>query len=153
MAENVEQYFVKNPEAYFYSEQLGDYLGKSVHENSPDRFNIAKEERNKPIVPLEKIVEYVNVLLESIGIKRVDYNRAKMKPDEIDYRGLKNEYHLEDERDIIWMKFTKSGYLGVVAVSNDIGFDMPTDKSEYKSTETVTRSDGNIFHQVYLSTL
>ncbi len=137
MVENVEQYFVKNPEAYFYSEQLGADCAKSVHYNRPERFHIAKDERNKPIVPLEKIVEYVNDLLESIGIKKVDYIHAKMKPDEIDYSALKNEYHLEDERDIIWMKFTKSGHLGVVAVSNDVGFDMPTDRSEYDSREKV----------------
>lgn len=49
----------------------------------------------------------------------------------VDYKKIQRENGLEDHRDIVWMKFTRDGYLGVVAVSNDIGFDIPSSCEEY----------------------
>ena len=37
----------------------------------------------------------------------------------------------KDRRDIVLLKFTKDGYLGVVAASDDINFSIPHNKSEY----------------------
>ena len=49
----------------------------------------------------------------------------------VDYKKIQRENGLEDHRDIVWMKFTRDGYMGVVAVSNDIGFDIPSSCEEY----------------------
>lgn len=48
------------------------------------------------------------------------------------YNEIKEKYKLKDERDIVWMKFTKDGFLGVVATSSDINFQIPNDSKEYK---------------------
>lgn len=47
------------------------------------------------------------------------------------YKELMEQYSLDDLRDIVWMKFTNKGYLGVVATSNDINFDIPPDATNY----------------------
>ncbi len=46
------------------------------------------------------------------------------------YKDIKNFYNLKDIRDIVWMKFTRDGFLGVVATSNDINFHIPKNLSE-----------------------
>ena len=132
MIENVEQYFEEDKDAFFYSRKLKKNCNKSVHGKSYDRLNKARDEiKMKQPVSLETIIAYVNELFETIGIKRIDYPKPIVKPNDIDYNKIKELFHLEDERDIIWMKFTKKGYLGVVATSNDIGFDFPSSKSAY----------------------
>lgn len=37
---------------------------------------------------------------------------------------MKEKYELNNRKHLIWMKFTIDGYLGVVAASDDINFDM-----------------------------
>ena len=46
------------------------------------------------------------------------------------------EFELDDKGDLVWMKFTKDGYLGVVAVSDDVNFDIPG-LCEYDKTHMV----------------
>jgi hypothetical protein len=41
---------------------------------------------------------------------------------------------LNDKRDIVWMKFTKKGFLGVVAVSNDMNFVAPKEEAQLNET-------------------
>ena len=41
----------------------------------------------------------------------------------INYEQIKHLYKLNNQSDLVWMKFTTDGYLGVVASSNDINFD------------------------------
>ncbi len=54
-----------------------------------------------------------------------------MNPSEVDYTLIKKEFELDDEKDIVWIKLTEDGYVGVVAVSNDINFDIPPNDSVY----------------------
>ena len=54
-----------------------------------------------------------------------------MSPSEVNYTSLKEEFNLDDERDIVWIKFTKDDFVGAVATSNDINFDIPPDASVY----------------------
>lgn len=54
-----------------------------------------------------------------------------MNPSEVDYTLLKKEFELDDEKYIVWIKFTEDGFVGVIAVSNDINFDIPTNESVY----------------------
>ena len=133
MVENFEQYFQINPNAFRFSPKLNKNIAKSVHFKDRERFNLAKEQKNKPIVLVSDIIILVNDLLGSIGIKTVEEKLAKLNPNEVNYDELKKRHHLADERDIVWMKFTKSGHIGVVASSNDIGFDIPQNESEYNT--------------------
>lgn len=54
-----------------------------------------------------------------------------MNPSEVDYTSLKKEFELDDEKDIVWIKFNEDGFVGVIAVSNDINFDIPPNESVY----------------------
>ena len=133
MVDNVQTYFQVNPNAFQYNLKLNKYIAKSVHFKDRDRFDLAKEQKEKSTVPVNNIIKLVNDLLESVGIKTIKEKQAKINPKEINYDELKRIHHLADVRDIIWMKFTKSGHVGVVASSNDIGFDIPQNTSEYNT--------------------
>lgn len=133
MIDNLEQYFQINPNAFRYNAKLNKNIAKSVHFKDRERFNLAKEQKDKPIISVRNIIKLVNDLLKSVGIKEIEEEQAKMNPAEVNYDKLKETYNLADEGDIIWLKFTKSGHVGVVASSNDIGFDIPRDESEYNT--------------------
>lgn len=145
MIDNFEQYFQQNPNAFWFNTKLNKNIAKSVHYNDRERFDLAKKQKDKQPISTSQIIKLINELLESIGIKPIDEIEAKMKPSEVNYGKIKESYHLADERDIVWLKFTKSGHIGVVAVSNDIGFDIPQDKSEYNDKIKVY----NKFKKIY----
>lgn len=56
-----------------------------------------------------------------------DYNNRIV---DIDYKNICNKYNLNNEKHIIWMKFTKDNILGVVARSNDINFQIPKNDND-----------------------
>ena len=145
MIDNYEQYFQINPNAFQFSKKMNKNIAKSVHYNDTERFILALEQKDKPTVPVSRIIKLVNDLLESVGIKTVEEKQAKMNPNEVNYAEIKKKHHLSDERDIVWLKFTKSGHIGVVAVSNDINFDIPQNASEYNTKIKVY----NKFKKVY----
>lgn len=131
MVKNYEQYFEVNPNAFQFSRKLNKDIAKSVHYGDRERFDIAKKQRDKSAVPISDIITLVNDLLDTIGIKTVDEKQVRLNPKDVKYDEIKKKHNLPDERDIVWLKFTKSGYVGVVAVSNDVGFDCPQYESEY----------------------
>lgn len=49
----------------------------------------------------------------------------------VDYEKIQKENSLKSQKDIVWLKFTKDGYLGAVAGSSDINFKIPKYKSQY----------------------
>lgn len=109
----------------------------SVHYNSKTRFNKAREEALKTPVPVEEIIDLTNEFLGIIGIKQVA-NPKRMafeffsnQENILDYEEIKNTYQLNNRKHLIWMKFTKDGYLGVVAVSDDVNFTIPSCKEDY----------------------
>ena len=128
MGVDFSDFFRKDQDA-FYTNANGKMMCQSVHGKSYFRYEKAKKESAKDKVPREEIIEYVNELLFAIGIERVVI--PIMNPNEIDYSILKENFYLVEEQDIIWMKFTTDGHLGVVAQSNDIGFDVPTSNLDY----------------------
>lgn len=128
MISDTQKYFWEDPAASYYKD--GKKYWQSVHGRSYVRFNKAKKEiREKKVVPIETIIEYVNELLKAVGITEV--KKPKMDPFKVDYALLKKNFELDDERDIIWIKFTEDGFVGVVATSNDINFDIPPNDSVY----------------------
>ncbi len=134
MNELLEKYLFNYDKAYFFYN--GKRLCQSINGKSFVRFNKAKEQADKNTVDIEIISMYINKFLEEIGIRKViDPKFDLSKVDRIDYMKIKQEYSLKDQRDIVWLKFTEDGYLGVVAVSDDINFNIPYDKSQYDIKE------------------
>ncbi|HHW70201.1 MAG TPA: hypothetical protein GX392_02505 [Clostridiales bacterium] len=137
MVENFERYFKEDPNASYHID--GRKYWQSVHGKSYSRYNKSVKEIQKPTVPKDKIIEYINELLETIGVKSVEY--PIMNPADINYESLQRDFELDDIGDIVWIKFTTDGFVGVVAVSNDINFDIPTSSAEYD--EKVWKYDNN----------
>jgi hypothetical protein len=106
----------------------GDYRC-SVHYGNTYRLDEARRQADLAPVPIDQIICHVNDFLDILGMERVD--SPVKKPSEIHYADIKRQYHLADERDIVWMKFTTDGYLGVVATSNDVNFGLPTSSEDY----------------------
>jgi hypothetical protein len=105
----------------------------SVHYSknySEERFTEAKHQATLPKIAKKKIIDYANEYLVKIGIQ-VDKSPIEIGLKDIKYSKIANDYGLVDKRDIIWMKFTADGYLGVVATSNDINFDIPESSADY----------------------
>ncbi|UJS27847.1 hypothetical protein L2Z53_00365 [Macrococcoides canis] len=157
MNEIIEKFIFDLDNAFY--EHEGKRYCHSVHYKSYTRFQKAKEQLTLPTVGVEKIQEYVLEFLSKIDIKPT--KNPKMNLTVVDYKKIKNDYSLKNEKDIVWMKFTKSGYLGVVAVSNDINFDIPNNTSEYnlkievwdpykkcKKSEWKHNSSGIIIHKL-----
>lgn len=107
----------------FYKWIIPHYSNTGISENCL-RYKVASKEAEKDCVRLEKIIEYVNEFLLMMGMEtiknpKIEYdNKQNFKE-----RLKKMTVNLDDERDIVWMKFTADGYLGVVGTSNDINFD------------------------------
>lgn len=115
----------------------GDYRC-SVHYGNTYRLECAKKQAMLATVSIELIINHVIEFLKIIGIEIND--SPIKKSSEINYSKIKKQYNLADERDIVWMKFTTDGYLGVIATSNDINFDIPTSSEEYDEKEKVYNS-------------
>lgn len=145
MINNIEQ---------FFKPYKGTPRGKnsSVH-FSEYRLNKAKKQIENIPVPIDTVIKYVNDFLINIGILTIENPILYIdNVSDINYIDIQKKYRLSDERDIIWMKFTLDGYLGVVAKSNDINFNIPLDSSVYH--ERVGNSDwkyttsGILIHQL-----
>lgn len=128
MNNELERYLYEDEEAY-YINCHGEKYKQSVHGKSYVRYNEAKKQAENASVDIEIIINYVKVFLKKVGIKTAE--NPVMNPELIDYVKMQKEFELEDQRDLIWMKFTEDGYLGVVATSNDINFDIPHNANDY----------------------
>lgn len=93
------------------------------------RLKVASEEVKKAAVKIEDVITYSNEFLELLGMEAVGNPKVEFKGD-ISKKlkeAFKNiEKEVEDKRDVVWMKFTTDGYLGVVATSADVNFEMNT---------------------------
>ena len=106
----------------------------SVHYNDKTRFIEAYNQSKKKTISVDQIIEYTNDYLEQRGLNRIDHPRFENTTDlslDIDYNKIKEDYDLNSDKHIIWMKFTTSGHLGVVAASNDINFRIPENEEQY----------------------
>lgn len=130
--EKMKRFFECNPDTPPYN-VIGDYRC-SVHYNNTYRLAKAREQAIFSTVDTEIIISYVNEFFEAIGMNTIESPKIH-NPQQIDYKKIKKDNVLADERDIVWMKFTTKGYLGVVAKSNDINFDIPLNVSDYDKKE------------------
>lgn len=128
------------------------------------RFDKAKEERDKNVVEVADIISLTNEFLLKIGINKVDkpiWKEYKIEEDDrtvvLPYQSIQKDYNLNNEKHIIWMKFAydndniKERFLGVVARSNDVNFQIPNDESEYhlkKGSVWKYNTSGIIIHKL-----
>ncbi len=146
MTRPMQQYFKLHPETPPCN-VAGDYRC-SVHFNNKYRLNRAKEQIASPPARVESVISLTNDFLQNMNMSKVEKPIIN-DPKDIDYKTLKTNYSLADERDVVWMKFTKDGYLGVVATSNDINFDIPSNCSEYDEKVEVNNPYLNIKEKVW----
>ena len=135
MNELLKRYLYVDPDAYSISNNGKEYA-QSVHGRSYLRYNKAVMQSKMEPVPVEEIIEIIKKFLSDIGITTSE-NPVMNNPLSINYRKIKEQYQLEDQRDIVWLKFTQDGYLGVVATSDDINFDIPNSKDDYDKKHKV----------------
>lgn len=139
MLDNIGKYF----EIYKGTPLFG--REKSVHYNKKNpRTEKAGEQATLKPVSVEVICSHVNDLLKSIGMKIIESPIVK-QPCEIDYEKIHAEYGTTGKTDIVWMKFTKDQYLGVVASGNDVNFDMPSSELQYNEEEWNSKRYGYIW--------
>ena len=143
MTEEIKQYFRCDPDTPYGRES-------SVHFSSTYRLDKAKDQASLPPVDIKEIIDFVNDLLKAVGIPPVESPRID-HPQKIDYQEIQKAHALADKDDIVWLKFTEDGYLGVVAASADINFDLPLDESEYHIQEKdgwLHNTPGILAHQL-----
>jgi len=111
----------------------------SVYYGNLNRFVMAEEQAKLKAIEIQDIIDYTNEFLELLGMDSViTPKREKEYLGNYLYKEIKKINNLEDERDIVWMKFTQDGFLGVVATSNDINFDIPLSEKEYDKKHTTS---------------
>lgn len=117
----------------------------SVHYQDKTRFNKAENQAKNDPTPIEDIIKYINEFLEKIGINNVSNPKHTCEDwTSFDYDALQQENNLNGRKHIVWMKFTTDGYLGVVAASDDINFDIPLSEANYNdTTDGKEKSSGN----------
>lgn len=122
----------------------------SIH-LSATRFSKAEEQATLPSIEIERIITYTNEFLKILGMIPTANPIVDLVHGTIDYEQIKNTSGIDDERDIVWMKFTKDNYLGVVATSNDVNFTIPRSKDQYnikKNGKWVCNTSGIIIHHL-----
>ncbi|MCL2637883.1 MAG: hypothetical protein FWD48_05870 [Oscillospiraceae bacterium] len=111
----------------------------SVRFGDTKRFEQAEkqiEQAQEHPISIDEIINHTNDFLVALEMdKIICLPKEKPKSKEF-YKNIKTEYNLEDKRDIVWMKFTKDNFLGVVAVSADINFNIPPSRCKKHYTET-----------------
>ncbi len=158
-----------NKDYYTYTHFSPKLFGKKSSVHKPDSFRII--EANTQLTLTDKVPtknEIINLtkdflfnsgywnkcdnlqplILENPKIifpKRKSLNKRIV---DIDYSLIKDQYKLNSEKHIIWMKFTTDGYLGVVARSNDINFEIPPKDESDESEINKYISSGIILHHL-----
>lgn len=111
----------------YYKYVIPTYANKSINKSDSLRYIVAREQKKINPISVYTILTYIELVLEDLQIKHHtdlfwDLKRKPLK------RGFYSEIWkdnpgMKDKRDIVWIKFTQNGYVGVVASSTDINFD------------------------------
>ena len=113
------------------------------------RLDRAKEQAELKPASIDTIIKLTNKFLLMCGIScvkepRVDSPKGKLKDSKAFYEQIMRNYKLNDKRDIVWMKFSDDGFLGVVASSIDINFLLPISTADYaKTNDGKPKSENN----------
>lgn len=114
-----------------YDKNNPDYRCSLDYDKSNYRKRKAAEEAKKEKICIFKIIDLVNLFLQEINVNSkcvfIDGLDVLMA---VNYEHIKRQYGLNNQSDIVWMRFTTDGYLGVVASSNDINFEYTTNSGK-----------------------
>lgn len=114
-----------------YDKNNPDYRCSVDYDKTNYRINIATEEAKKEKASIPDIVSLINLFLKNIEMESkcilIDGLDILMT---VNYEHIKRQYKLNHQSDIVWLRFTTDGYLGVVASSNDINFDYGTNSGK-----------------------
>ena len=129
--ENLNKYKETPNDCPKYDKNNPDYRCSVDYDKSNYRKNIAAEEAKKENVSIFEILNLINLFLTNIEVKSkcilIDGLDILMT---VNYEHIKRQYGLGSQSDIVWMRFTTDGYLGVVASSNDINFNYETNSGK-----------------------
>lgn len=150
MIKNIETYFLKNKETPNKSTDENYQIRKNMAyeqiKNDPARLSQILDCVNEFLICLEEIngeicektqinnlsLDWKNQIVINKGIiargcKWIvpvwDENSKKYSVWEPKYSLIKNKFGLSHTKNVLWLKFTQKGYLGVVAKGMDINFD------------------------------
>ena len=126
--EEYNKYKITPPDCPIYDKNKPDSRCSVDYDKTNYRKNKGKDEHdNKEKVDYYEICKLIDDFLqkieiksECIAIKGVDILLL------LNYEVIKRQYKLQRQSDIVWLRFTDDGYLGVVGSSNDINFDKDT---------------------------
>ena len=114
-----------------YDKNNPDYRCSVDYDKSNYRINKAADEAKKERVSISKIISLINLFLKNIKMESkcivIDGLDILMT---VNYEHIRRQYKLNNQSDIVWLRFTTDGYLGVVASSNDINFDYQTNSGK-----------------------
>lgn len=65
------------------------------------------------------------------------------------YDIIKNKFNLREPSDIVWIKFTTNGHVGVVAKNFDINFDSKTDDGKSISSDVLVKEVGETWDKSF----
>lgn len=122
----------------------------SIH-YSQTRFIKAEEQATFLPTEIKNIINYTNEFLQLLGMKAAASPIIDLTNTKLDYKQIKEKNGCIDGRDIVWMKFTKDGYLGVVATSNDVNFNILSSEKDYsikKYGKWLFNTSGIIIHHL-----
>ncbi len=108
----------------YYKWVVPNYNNTSI-KSSPLRLEIASKEAQKEPVELKEIIKIVNEFLLSMDMEAIPKPKMELNAGQSYRKQLKEKgvfINLDSEEDIVWMKFTVDGYLGVVGSGIDINF-------------------------------
>jgi len=118
----------------------------SVHKpNCTLRLDMAKQQfemakSQKEMKGIKDIENLVNEFLDELDLDRVDNPIRELKDEVLNAKFYKDLFchEMGDCRDIVWIKFTQEGHVGVVAKGADINFCYPPNEFRYHDKEVMS---------------
>ena len=129
--ECLKKYTTKPSDCPKYDKNNPDYRCSVDYDKSKYRINKALQESKNKTVPPSTICGYINEFLSLMGInsQAVMINGLDILMT-INYEHIKRLYKLNEQSDIIWLRFTNDGYCGTVGSSNDINYSYNTNSGK-----------------------
>lgn len=93
------------------------------------RYKKAEEQAGMKTVDPKVVVGYVNEFLRKVGMKTTEdlgfspiIKLTGKGKRQINYAKICKDTHIDDKRDIVWIKFTTDNYISVIGTGCDISF-------------------------------
>lgn len=92
------------------------------------------------------------IICNQLNWKSPIYDKEIRRYVEWDYKYdiIKNKFNLRETSDIVWIKFTTNGHVGVVAKSFDINFDSKTDDGKSISSDVLVKEVGETWDKSFV---